>query len=418
MILKIAFRNILRHKRRTFISAITIAFGLMFFILLDSLMSGVDRASMENMVNLTDGSLKIFSKEYAAEKTAYPLKYGIGDIDSLGRYVKTLPEVTGVTSRVAFLTEIIGGDRSLRTVGSVIQPDSDARVFTLAKYISAGRFFSRDNTQEVILGRKLAEDLGVKVGDTVLLNTRTRFEANNAVNFEVVGLLETPAPFINDSGIFITFQAANQFLDVQNFVTEFDIHVPWNKIEDIDVYVQRLNIIKDKISLQFPELDVDTFYDINSAFIEMMAGKRKAQSMIIFFILLIGAVGIVNTVLMSVYERIREVGVLRALGIQPNEIRRMFLYEGILIGLVGGLMGIIAGFLVNIWMVNSGMDLTAMMKNIDSSQMPISGVFYGQWNIKTFVTALLLGIIIAALAAVVPARKAAKITPTQCLKFN
>ncbi len=418
MILKIAFRNILRHKRRTFISAITIAFGLMFFILLDSLMSGVDRASMENMVNLTDGSLKIFSKEYAAEKTAYPLKYGIGDIDSLGRYVKTLPEVTGVTSRVAFLTEIIGGDRSLRTVGSVIQPDSDARVFTLAKYISAGRFFSRDNTQEVILGRKLAEDLGVKVGDTVLLNTRTRFEANNAVDFEVVGLLETPAPFINDSGIFITFQAANQFLDVQNFVTEFDIHVPWNKIEDIDVYVQRLNIIKDKISLQFQELDVDTFYDINSAFIEMMAGKRKAQSMIIFFILLIGAVGIVNTVLMSVYERIREVGVLRALGIQPNEIRRMFLYEGILIGLVGGLMGIIAGFLVNIWMVNSGMDLTAMMKNIDSSQMPISGVFYGQWNIKTFVTALLLGIIIAALAAVVPARKAAKITPTQCLKFN
>jgi ABC-type lipoprotein release transport system permease subunit len=418
MILKIAFRNILRHKRRTFLSAITIAFGLMLFILFDSLLSGIDRSSMENMVNLTDGSLKIYSKEYAAEKMAYPLKYGINNINSLTDYAKTLPEVTGVTSRISFLTEIINGDRSLRTVGSVIQPDTDPKVFTLSKYIVAGRFFSRDNTQEVILGKKLAGDLGVGVGDTVLLNTRTRFEANNAVDFEVVGLLETPAPFINESGIFITFQAANQFLDVRDFVTEFVIHVPWGKMEDINAYVGRINRLGEKITLQFPELNVNTFYDINSAFIEMMAGKRKGQSMITFFILLIGAVGIVNTVLMSVYERIREVGVLRALGIQPNEIRRMFLYEGILVGLVGGLMGILAGFLVNIWFVNSGMDLSAMMKNVDSSQMPISGVFYGQWNIRTFFIAILLGMIISALAAVVPARKAAKITPTQCLKFN
>lgn len=418
MILKIAFRNIFRHKRRTFLSAITIGFGLMLFILFDSLMSGTDRTSMENMVNLTDGSLKIFSKEYAAEKTAYPLKYGILDIFSLKSYVKMLPGVTGVTPRIAFLSEIINGDRSFRTVGSVIQPDTDPKVFTLPKYINAGRFFSRDNTQEVILGKKLAGDLGVGIGDTVLINTRTRFETNNAVDFEVVGLLETPAPFINDSGIFITFQAANQFLDVQDFVTELDIHVSWNKIEDANAYVRRLNILRDKIALQFPGLNVNTFYDNNSTFIEMMAGKRVGQSMIAFFILLIGAVGIVNTVLMSVYERIREVGVLRALGIQPNEIRSMFLCEGILIGLVGGLMGIAAAFPVNLWMVNTGIDFTALMKNVDSSQMPISGVFYGQWNIKTFITALLLGMIISALAAIVPARKAAKITPTQCLKFQ
>jgi putative ABC transport system permease protein len=418
MILKIAFRNILRHKRRTLLSAITIAFGLMLFILFDSLLSGIDRSSMENMVNLTDGSLKIYSKGYAAEKMAYPLKYGIDDIGSLRRYVKTLPEVSGVTPRIAFLTEIINGERSLRTVGSVIQPDTDPKVFTLPKYINAGRFFSKGNMQEVILGKKLAGDLGVGVGDTVLLNTRTRFEANNAVDFEVVGLLETPAPFINESGIFITFQAANQFLDVQDLVTELDIHVPWSKTEDINVYLQQINTLRNKINARFPSLNVNTFHDINSAFIEMMAGKRKAQSMLTFFILLIGAVGIVNTILMSVYERIREVGVLRALGIQPHEIRRMFLYEGVLIGLVGGLMGIVASFLVNIWMVNAGMDFTFMMKNIDSSQMPISGVFYGQWNIQTFFVALFLGTVISALAAIVPARKAAKITPIQCLKFN
>ncbi len=418
MILKIAFRNILRHKRRTFISAITVAFGLMLFILFDSLMGGMDRASQENMVNLTDGSLKIYSREYAAEKMAYPLKYGIRNVNPLMEYIKTLPEVTGITPRVAFLTEIIIGERSLRTVGSVIQPDTDPKVFTLPKYIHGGRFFSTNNTQEVILGKKLAEDLGVGIGDTVLLSARTRFEANNAMDFEVVGLLETPAPFINESGIFITCQAANQFLDIQGFVTELDIHVPWSKTEDINAYVKRINIIKDKISAQFSGYTVNTFHDLNSAFLEMMSGKRAAQSLIAFFILLIGAVGIVNTILMSVYERIREVGVLRALGIKPKEIRRMFLYEGILIGLIGALMGMVAAFLINIWMVNSGLDMTAFMKNMDSSQMPITGLFFGQWNINAFITALFLGTLISACAAVFPARKAGKITPTQCLKFQ
>lgn len=418
MILKIAFRNILRHKRRTFLSAITIAFGLMLFILFDSLMGGIDRASMENMVNLTDGSIKIYSKEYAAEKMAYPLKYGIPNIKTVAEYVKTLPEVTGTTTRITFLCEIINGERSLRTAGSVIQPDTDPKVFTLPKYIMAGRFFSGNNTQEVILGKKLAGDLGVRVGDTVLLSARTRFDSNNAVDFEIVGLLDAPTPFINENGIFITAQAANQFLDVQDLVTELDIHIPWSKLEDMKAYQNRVNTVRDKIGAQFRELSVNTFYDLNSAFIEMMAGKRVGQSLIAFFILLIGAVGIVNTVLMSVYERIREVGVLRALGIQPNEIRRMFLYEGILIGLIGGLMGIFAAFPVNVWMVNSGIDFSAMMEKMDSSQMPISGMFYGQWNINAFIIALLLGIIIATLAAIVPARKAAKISPTQCLKFN
>jgi putative ABC transport system permease protein len=417
MIFKIAFRNILRHKRRTFISAITIAFGLAIFILMDSLMAGVDRASLENMVNLTDGSMKIMTKEYAAEKMAFPLKYGITNPEAFTSYVESLPEKPEMTPRLQFLSEIIGINQSLRAVGTVIDPVKDRKVFTLPQYISSGTFFSNNNGQEVLLGKKLAQDLGVGVGDTVMLNTRTRFDANNALDFQVVGILETAAPAINESGIFITFEAANQFLDSGGLITEYDLHIPWSKLEDITAYNARLNKIKEQFQKQFPTLSVNTFYDANRSFIEIMGSKRKAQSMLVFFILLIGAVGIVNTVLMSVYERIREVGVLRALGIKPKEIQRMFIYEGMLIGIVGGLMGITLGFLGNLWLVNTGLDVTKMMKDFDASQFPIWGIFYGQWSIKIFITALILGVVISVLAAIVPARKAAKITPTQCLKF-
>ncbi|MCL6591074.1 MAG: ABC transporter permease [Firmicutes bacterium] len=417
MIFKIALRNIFRHKRRTFISAITIAFGLAVFILMDSLMSGVDRASLENMINLTDGSIKIMTKEYAADKMAYPLKYGITNPEAFIRYVESLPEKPELTPRLQFLSEIIGTRQSLRVAGTVIDPVKDRKVFALPKYISSGAFFSKNNGQEVLLGKNLARDLGVGVGDTVMLSAQTRFETNNALDFQVAGILETAAPGINQSGVFITFEGARQLLDSGELVTEYDVHIPWSKLEDSNAYNQRLNGIKEKFQQKFPALSVNTFYDANRSYIEIMGTKRKSQSMLVFFILLIGAVGIVNTVLMSVYERIREVGVLRALGIKPKEIERMFIYEGMLIGVTGGLMGMIAGFLGNLWLVNTGWDVTSMMKDFDASQFPIWGVFYGQWSIKSFVTAFILGVAIAVLAAIVPARKAAKITPTQCLKF-
>ena len=417
MIFKIALRNILRHKRRTFLSAITIAVGLAIFILFDSLMSGADRASLENMVNLTDGSLKIFTKKYAEEKMAYPLKYGIDNADSIASSLRKLPGIAGVTPRITFLSEVIGGSHSVRVIGSVINPKTDGQVFTLSKYITDGRFFSSNGAYEILLGKKMAQDLGIVVGDIIVLAARTRHETYNAMDFEVVGLLETAAPLINENGVFITFQAADSLLDARGLVTELALHVPWSKMEDMTAYLQRVNKIRDKIKVQFPMLTAHTFYDTNASYIELMTSKRKAQSLVTFFILLIGAVGIVNTVLMSVYERIREVGVLRALGLTPKQIRKMFLYEGMLIGLVGSVMGGLIGFLVNIWLVNTGLDVTAMYKDFDASQFPVWGVFYGQWNIKTFITAFILGIGVAALAAVIPARKAAKIKPTECLKF-
>ncbi|MGE5557520.1 MAG: ABC transporter permease [Bacillota bacterium] len=417
MIFKIALRNILRHKRRTFLSAITIAVGLAIFILFDSLMSGADRTSLENMVNLTDGSLKIFTKEYAEERMAFPLKYGIGNIDSVVAYVKKQPEIDGAVSRITFLSEIIGGSHSIRVVGSVIDPETDGQVFTLGKYIARGRYFSNAGGNEILIGKKLAQDLEITVGDIITLAARTRHETHNAMDFEVTGLLETASPFINESGVFITFQAADSLLDARGLVTELALHVPWSKTEDMAVYLRRVNKIRDKINARFAALTTRTFYDANAGFIEMMAGKRKGQSLITFFILLIGAVGIVNTVLMSVYERIREVGVLRALGLTPKQIRTMFLCEGMLIGLAGSVMGCLTGFFLNIWLVNAGFDVTSFYKDFDASQFPVWGVFYGQWNIKIFIASFILGISIATLAAIVPARKAAKIKPTECLKF-
>lgn len=417
MIFRIAFRNVFRHKRRTFLSGITVAFGLIILIIADSLMSGSDRASMENMIDLTDGSIKLFTNQYAEERMAYPLAYGIENIEGLFAALLGIPGVEGVTSRLSFLCEAIAGTKTVRTVGTAVDPETDPHVFKIAGCIKEGRYFRFSGEPEVLLGRKLAQDLGVTVGDSLVLSVRTRQEAHNAMSFDVVGILEAPAPAVNEKGIFISFGAANLLLDTWDLVTEIVLRIPWNRMEDMAAYLQKVNGVKTVINEQFEGLTAYTFYEENLGYLELMAGKSKSQSWISLMVLLITAVGIVNTILMSILERTREIGVLQALGMRPNQIKRMFLYEGMLIGLLGSVAGLVISLIINYQLVESGFDVTASYEGLDASQFPVWGVIYGQWNVKTYLIAFLLGIGIATFAAYLPVRKAVKVKPTECLKF-
>ncbi len=418
-ILKIAFRNTLRHKRRTFLTAIIISMGLFIFIWFDSLLSGMDRNSIENMVNLTESSIKVYSSDYDRDRNALPLKYGISDYKRLESFLLNLKGVTGVTPRTSFLGEMTSGPQALHVVGTVIDPVKDKSVFTTSKYIVKGRYFSANSVTEILLGVKLAEDMKVNVGDTVTLRSQTRFEANNAVDFEVAGLIDCPHPAVNEGGAYITYQAADPFLDIGGIYPEADIHADWKKGESSDDYLTQLKVLKNQIKQSFPDAAPYTFNDLQGAFLALLKQKGTSGNIMSLLILLIAAIGIVNSVLMSVYERIREVGVLKAMGIKPGEILRMFMYEGIIIGLIGSLFGLLLAFITNIWMVTAGMDMSSMLKGVSSSSMgmPVSTVFYGQWNPGTFIGMFIFGMIISVAAAYVPARKAAKMPATDCLHF-
>jgi putative ABC transport system permease protein len=130
---------------------------------------------------------------------------------------------------------------------------------------------------------------------------------------------------------------------------------------------------------------------------------------------LIAAVGIVNTILMSVYSRIREIGVLRAYGMTRRDISRLFLLEGLAIGLIGSTAGLIVGCLFNLPMSVYGFDLSPFASAMGS--LPITGVLRGEWNIPTLVFGFVFGLAVSLGSAQIPARKAAKIEPTEALRF-
>jgi putative ABC transport system permease protein len=416
MILKIALRNIGRHRRRTILSAITIAAGLTVFIVMDSMLTGIDRMSIDNMITLTTGALKIQTVAYDKERNTFPLNDSINSsLPALDAALGRDKRVTHVTKRTQFLGQLSNYSETVPVVGTVVDEAADTTVFGLRQYI-IGSYFGPDNLREILIGKQLAQDLGVGVGDNITLYALTKYDSRNADQFRIAGLLNTADPTINHSGIFITFAAANDFLDLENSVSELDVSVQRNS--NLAVFSRDVKDIQASLQPQFPLLRANTFLELGAGVMEITRAKRAGGIMFMAIILVIAVVGIFNTVFMSVYERIREIGVLRAHGMKPADISRMFVLEGIVTGLLGSALGIALGSLINVYFVTKGVAMEKIAGKIATASYGVSGNVYGEWNFAAIALAFCLGIAVATAAGIIPARKASKIQVTQALRFN
>lgn len=422
MYLKIAIRNVLRNKRRTFITLITMSVGLMFFIFFDSLFLGIDKMLVESLIKYSDSSILIYSKEYDENKKSFPLDKPIKDLQKILNFVKQIPEIEVITPRTQFLAELVFSGKSKYIVATAIEPKSDEEVFELVNSIKEGNYFSNES-YEALIGYELAKELNIKVNDTITIITKTKYDTYNALDFTIIGLLYTTLPTINESSVVISYNSANELLDLKNTYNSLHIKVNWQKTEDITKYAKKVEKITKQISEYLGnEYKVYSFNELNKDFILLMKQKRISSFIIIFMLLLISAVGIVNTILMSVYERIKEIGILISMGLKPKQIRKLFLLEGSLVGIFGGIIGCLLGSFTNLILIKYGYNLesfysnTAGIKGTDLG-MPIWGTIYGVWNLKSFILCFCFGLITAIIASYFPARYASKLQPTECLKF-
>jgi putative ABC transport system permease protein len=404
--------------------------GIGFFIALDSLYNGLDRLSVDDLINFRDSSVKIFSADYDADRESYPLDKGIPDAAALGDWMKKDKRVVAVTPRTQFLAQAGNNRDTLYVIGNAVDPATDPAVFSLSKALIGGYFTPQTGSdRQIILGKELAARLGLKIGDTVVLAASTRYEAQNADDFTIIGLLSTSDPTLNKSTVFITYSAANDFLDLggpsagpgspstsmspSGVVTEMDVRMR-ARVNLSDTLADAASVAAN-VKAAFPKLAPYSFQDLNKGILTVLKQKRAWGYVMMLFILLIAAVGIVNTVLMSVYERIREVGVLKALGFRAREVVRMFVFEGFFIGCLGSFMGAAMGILINCYSIYVGFSLSKI--GDVGGGFVFWGTLRGEWNPGSILFAVIFGMAIAMVAAFIPARSAAKMTATSALRF-
>lgn len=399
-LLRLAFKNILRSKIRTVLTFLILAFGVGLYILMACLMAGFDVASMQNIIDFETGDFKLRQASFN-EDEPYELKNYLGDYQAIEQKLKALPFVRGLAERVQFLAEIDNSRDSAPVVAVGVGPQ-DGRVFSLEKYITDGRL----EKNGVVLGQSLAKDLRLRVGDLAYLTLRDQQGMYTSAELTVTGLVHSANPLVDSTMVFINLDEAQRLL---NTTQVSEIALKTDDFEKVGEY-------EPKIRAAVPEVKVYSWKRLSEDYTALMSMKRKAQGILLLMIMIIAVVGIVNTLLISVFEKKREIGTMKALGFTDREVRNLFLLEGLLIGLAGGLLGWVLGTLFNSYFYFAGFDLNAMMGEDQNIGFPVMGVVKSVWLLSAYVKAMVFALLASAVASYYPARKVTQMEPMECLR--
>jgi putative ABC transport system permease protein len=413
MLFQIALRNVARHHRRTAITAIVLMVGIGVFIMFQSLLAGMDRVTIDTAIDYDNGSIRVRSKDYEAHATSQPLEYGIqnagGIMAGLGAL---LPAGSTWTPRTRFYAQVSNWRDETPALAFVIQPDTDQAVFKTAEEVVGGGW---GGATKAVIGADLARDLRVGEGDSIVVTAVLPNGSLNAIELEVGGIADLPLSSLSQQAIYMTAQDAETLVGAPLPVTEIDIRIP--PASRLDGLVAQADAAASRIEEGHGDLAAVSIGEAMRDYLAMRNMKSKFAYIIIVIVLLISSVGIFNTILMSMYSRIREIGVLAAYGLEPAQIKRLFSLEGVCIGVIGSLGGVLLGAVFVWWLVGHGISFGGMFGGLDLGNLPKDLFIRGEWNPATFIQGFIFGVLVSWLASLMPARKASSIEVTEALRF-
>jgi putative ABC transport system permease protein len=420
-LLKLAFRNVFRFKRRTFITLAAISVGLALLVISISLLDGIDQQSISNIINCQTSHIKIFKKGYFDRKDKLPMDLTITGAEELQVLIGEIQDVRATENRIFFGASLIKGVDELPCLGVAIETEKDPDLFNIKESILEGEWL-RPGEAKVLIGKGLAKDIGLKVGDLITVRMITSSEEDdfswNAMDLEVKGIFESGNPTVDNMRIIVPLKTAQEGLSLGTDVTEIVVRL---KSGD-DRVIERVMVgIRERLKSKNLNLEVYSWKDLAGDFLMISQMKSKGTGMIVFILLFIASMGIINTMLMAVMERTREIGMMAALGMKKSEIMKLFIFEGGFIGVFGSLLGCLLGGLVSWYLEVEGWSMSFLarspdMKRIMESVYPVKDLYYADLTFNTLLLTFLFGTAIAILASMYPARKAAKMNPIQALR--
>jgi len=416
LFLKLALRNVFRYRKRTVITFIAISLGLGMMAIGLSMYKGVDRQAIGNIINSQTSHIKIFARDYFQKKDKYPLEINIEGADRIIKRLKEIKNIQATEERILFRASIISGMDELPCIGIGLDPKNSEPVFNIPASLKEGQFLSPDD-RKILIGRGLADDLNLKVGDMCVIRMFSSTEEFvwNAYDLEIKGIVQTENPQVNIQTIFIPLQLAREGLNLEGKSTEIAI-----RLTDRNAVSRAKKEIKDSIK-EYLEggLEVLSFEELASDFIQMTRFRRRIQAVFPFIMLLIATLGIINTMLMAVMGRYKEIGMLSAMGMRKKEILGLFLLEGVYIGFMGSLTGCLLGGLGGLYLEKNGWNLGGLgseISNVIASVYPIRDVFYADMTFEILFFTLIFGTFVSVLSSLYPAYRAVKIDPVKALR--
>jgi putative ABC transport system permease protein len=393
-----AARNLARNRRRSLLTGGVVVFGFAAFALAGGFMAQTLESLREGTIRSGVGHLQLATPEAFEGPSEESLEHGLADARKIEASVRRDPDVVEVLPRIDFVGLVTSGGRSVPFVGVGLDPAAEARAMDPPKNVTAGRWLASDAEEGVVLGSGLARTLAVGPGGGVTLLATTGDGTLNAVDATVVGITEVPFKELDDRFLATTVGLADGLLAAEGEVSKLVVTLRGSA----DPAAVRERLVSG-LAREGTTLAGRTWEDLAAFYHQVRTlylGIFGFMGIVLVAVVLLATA---NTTLMSVNERIREIGTLRALGTRSSAIRRMFLLEGALLALAGCAAGALLSLIVREALNHSGILLP-----------PPPGAARGSLlHVKLYATAYLLGALSMTatllLASYFPARRASRI---------
>ncbi|MCY1152713.1 MAG: FtsX-like permease family protein [Sphaerochaetaceae bacterium] len=395
---KLAWKNILRNKRRSILSASAIFLAVVFVSAMLSLYQGMIMDMQENIINHQLGNINIKTKLYVENERILPLQFYIKNVDEKIEDINSIPGVEFATAVTKIPAMTFLGDESYNV--SIYGVDFENSRFFDAGILNAGDFPSLEN--QVLISSKLAQEMNIGVNDSFTFLSKTAIGGSNALGVTVSGIYSSNDMDMNNLNFYISNDKLSTTLRMVNGATEILVYT--------DNQLQK-SVVEDKLNDSTLYVADWKDYSLIGQMIDLV---KVIYGIIQVIFLLFASTIILNTTMMSIIERKREIATLVALGYNPHWIRRLFLFETALLTFIASVFGAIVGAIFISILNKTGLDMIAMGGG-SVSGYSMSSYIYPFLPFENFVYLILIAIAISTLTCFFPTKRVLKIEPAKAL---
>lgn len=403
-LLKMSTRNIMRNPRRTILTgtAIGIVVGIITFG--QCYLFGILNQMFDAFISTESGHIKVYYKGFPDKEMLLPLDLCLNDSPALAEAVGRIDGVISVSERLRFFGMVDFKEENEFAIGYGIDPEAERSIMDIEQHIAQGGYFTKARG-EILIGSGLAQSFGIKLGDEVSVISPELF----GVNLRVAGIFQYGFEYLDKKVFYLSIEDARYLLDMEGMASEIVVMV-----DDRDRAPSFVPLIENALSKVKGQNKIEILpWQAQGFLYQMFQMSKVSMSVVLFILFFIAGSTIVNTMMMAVMERTREIGMLMAMGMKAREIMISVFLEAGAIAFIAGIIGVVIGGILAYVLEQTGIPLGEAAAGLP---MPIGStirpVFYW-WSIPI---AFSFGILLTALASIWPAGRAAKLDPAKALR--